>query len=379
MANKFNPTEVDGFDIQVDKLLLTFKDRFVMAPFSVLDARQGDWQSRKRAWLALGIKSELGRGENALKDTDQLRSPTRTRHLTYHVDSTNRILAQPKVKPGPATAFTCQSSLNKLMDQKRSRPGKIASQTDATNSINLALTGKGEGKKMSGTSIFDPVLCELAYSWWCPPGGSILDPFAGGSVRGIVAAMLGYRYTGIELREEQVFANRLQWEEMESQGITNGAPAPIWIAGDSMNVRSLVRERQDFILSCPPYGPLEKYSDDPKDISNMTYEQFLVNYRIIIKRSCSLLKDNRLACFVVGDFRDKETGFLQGFVEDTTAAFVDSGLGLYNDAILITAVGSLAVRTSSFFSKYRKLGRSHQMVMCYFKGPDWRELKALFE
>lgn len=31
-------------------------------PFSVLNAREGWWQERKRAWLALGIKSELGRG-----------------------------------------------------------------------------------------------------------------------------------------------------------------------------------------------------------------------------------------------------------------------------------------------------------------------------
>ena len=37
-------------------------DRFGVPPFSVLDARQGYWQDRKRAWLALGIQSELGRG-----------------------------------------------------------------------------------------------------------------------------------------------------------------------------------------------------------------------------------------------------------------------------------------------------------------------------
>lgn len=30
-------------------------------PFSVLNAREGWWQERKRQWLALGIKSELGR------------------------------------------------------------------------------------------------------------------------------------------------------------------------------------------------------------------------------------------------------------------------------------------------------------------------------
>lgn len=37
-------------------------DRFTFPPFSVLDARQGAWQERKRFWLALGIESELGRG-----------------------------------------------------------------------------------------------------------------------------------------------------------------------------------------------------------------------------------------------------------------------------------------------------------------------------
>lgn len=37
-------------------------DKFGAPPFSVLDARQGWWQDRKREWVALGIQSELGRG-----------------------------------------------------------------------------------------------------------------------------------------------------------------------------------------------------------------------------------------------------------------------------------------------------------------------------
>ena len=36
----------------------------------------------------------------------------------------------------------------------------------------------------------------------------VLDPFAGGSVRGIVASQLGRGYLGIELAAEQVEANR---------------------------------------------------------------------------------------------------------------------------------------------------------------------------
>ena len=40
----------------------TLAERFIIPPFSVFDTRQGYWQQRKRQWLALGIKSELGRG-----------------------------------------------------------------------------------------------------------------------------------------------------------------------------------------------------------------------------------------------------------------------------------------------------------------------------
>lgn len=38
------------------------RDRFIQPPFSVLNAREGDWQDRKRAWVSIGIQSELGRG-----------------------------------------------------------------------------------------------------------------------------------------------------------------------------------------------------------------------------------------------------------------------------------------------------------------------------
>lgn len=36
---------------------------FILPPFSVLDTKSGAWQERKRAWIALGIRSEIGRGE----------------------------------------------------------------------------------------------------------------------------------------------------------------------------------------------------------------------------------------------------------------------------------------------------------------------------
>ena len=75
----------------------------------------------------------------------------------------------------------------------------------------------------SGTSIFDPALCEILYAWFCPPGGTVLDPFAGGSVRGIVAATLGRRYVGMDLRTEQIEENREQWADIEANRETPGS------------------------------------------------------------------------------------------------------------------------------------------------------------
>ena len=69
---------------------------------------------------------------------------------------------------------------------------------------------KNTKKKENYVSVFDPALCEVIYHWFCPTAGSILDPFAGGSVRGIVANYLGYKYTGIDIRKEQIESNKEQ-------------------------------------------------------------------------------------------------------------------------------------------------------------------------
>lgn len=212
----------------------------------------------------------------------------------------------------------------------------------------------------SGTSIFDPVLTELSYRWFCPAGGAILDPFAGGSVRGIVASTLGFKYTGVELRAEQVAANR-------AQAHIGTGPAPTWIQGDSRDVQAIAPGEYDMIFSCPPYADLEVYSDDPADLSTLGYADFVVAYAEIIAKSCALLKDDRFAVFVVGEVRDK-AGNYYGFVPDTIAAFRAAGLNYYNEAILVTAAGSLPIRTGKQFRSSRKLGRTHQSVLIFVKG-----------
>lgn len=217
-------------------------------------------------------------------------------------------------------------------------------------------------KKMGlgGTSIFDPVLCEICYKWFNIPNGSIYNPFAGGSVRGIVAEKLGYKYTGIDLSKKQIEANEEQAKEIGVQ--------PRWINDDSLNVDKYIEDNSvDMIFSCPPYADLEKYSDDPRDLSNMDYEDFKKAYFEIIKKACNKLKEDRFAIFVVGEVRDKKGAYIN-FVDDTKRAFIENGLVFYNDIVLINCVGSSALRCAKIFNGGRKVVKIHQNVLVFYKG-----------
>jgi len=238
----------------------------------------------------------------------------------------------------------------------------------------------------SPISVFDPVLCELVYRWYCPPGGLVFDPFAGGSVRGIVASLLGRQYIGIDVRAEQIEANAIQWDRIKSTphaGSVLGStpiehPAPVWHCGDSRKLAQIVPGIEaDLIFSCPPYSDLERYGDDPRDLSTMNWDEFLGAYTQIITTSCALLKPDRFACFVIGDVRDRRTGFLRGLPARTIAAFESAGLGFYNDAVLIPPVGSLPLRAVRPFETARKLGRAHQNVVIFVKGDPKRATEAI--
>jgi len=287
---------------EVEEQDLILRDKFIEPPFSVLDTKSGNWQRRKRIWKNIGIKSEIGRSDD----------------MTY-------------------------KGAVKSLDYYRQKEGKV------------------KESKEQGTSIFDPALCEVLYHWFCVGGKEILDPFAGGSVRGIVANKLGYKYTGIDIRQEQIDSNRHQGIdilEIDNQ--------PNWYVGDSNKVLNNFNKEFDFVFSCPPYADLEVYSDLEGDISNKPYKEFMLAYESIIKKSCNLLKSGGYACFVVGEVRDKKGNYI-GFVPDTINAFRKAGMSFYNEGILLNPVASASMRAGKQFSAGQKLVKIHQNVLIFKK------------
>lgn len=298
-------------------------DRFLVPPFSILDTKQGYWQDRKRNWINLGIKSEVGRGDN----------------LTHNL-----------------------GCFNHEDEKDRQEVKKITTGKCLPESI-----GEAYGRKVQATSIFDPVLCEIAYKWFSKENDKIIDPFAGGSVRGLIAGMLKRNYTGIDLSEKQIEANKQQYSEISNK--YTGIVQPNWIHGDSLNCKELANDKYNLLFTCPPYYDLEVYSEKENDLSNMgTYEEFIGTYNNIIKNACDMLENDSFAVIVVGNMRNHTNGGYYDFAGDTVKAFQNAGLIYYNEMILVNVIGTLPVRAPKQFNASRKVGKQHQQVLVFYKG-----------
>jgi hypothetical protein len=312
-------------------------DRFVIPPFSILDTRKGYWQTRKKAWREL--IGDMGESRN---DT-LIKSPEIKYKDIYQKTREHR----------ESLGLGFQEYLDKYVSDevKEREAAKVLS---------------------AGVSLFDPVLSEIMCKWFMPEkGAKIFDCFAGDTQKGFVFGHCGYDFTGIELRQEQV--------DINNKVINERGLAIRYICDDGQNVANHFEPKsQDMLFSCPPYYDLEVYSDLDKDASNQdTYEDFLVILENGFKNALVCLKDDRFAVIVVGDVRDKKTGFYYNFVDDVKQIFKENGAPLYNEIILIETGASTALRASRYMES-RKVAKMHQNVLVFYNG-DPKNIKQNFK
>lgn len=167
---------------------IRLRDRYIVPPFTVLERRGGWWQGRRRMYVDAGIASNIGR--------EGVR--------TFGSDG-------------------------------------------ATDDVSMKIDAVS-----GGLSIFDPVLSEIINRWWMVPDAIVVDPFAGGSVRGIVSGMWGRHYIGIDISPKQLTANRQQLHTMRNE-IAPGTNVT-WIDGDAMDeLRSMpAGTATGGVYTCPP-------------------------------------------------------------------------------------------------------------------------------
>jgi len=316
-------TAIDGytvlpavhFDLFGEEIneIKSFKERFPILPFSVINTGENKWRQRKIKWNKL------------IGDSGESREMTFTRG------------------------------------------------TGKKSSDNFAKKVSYGGYDSFGNtvSILDACLAELVIDWYSLKNWKCFDPFAGDSIFGFVAGVKNRVFTGIELRKEQA--------ELNQKRLLDNRLSGVYICDDGININNhIANESQDFMFSCPPYFDLEVYSDLPNDASNQkNYQAYIEIMNKILTNSIKCLKENRFCVIVIGDVRDKKTGFYYSLESDIIKIMQSNNIGLYQELIIQTPIGTKAFAANNIW-QFRKIGKIHEKVLIFYKG-NQKEIKNIFK
>lgn len=193
-------------------------------------------------------------------------------------------------------------------------------------------------------------------------GGTIVDAFAGGPPRGLVASAMGYNYVGFDVRQEQIDENL---RILDGLGLSVGVT---YVHGDGCRLDDYESNTFDMALTCPPYFDLEKYSEQQDDISNLgSYDDFNQQMYSCAQAHRRVMRPGSFVCLVVGPFRYKigpRKGEIVPFVEDTIYNFRDVGFQFHQNIILSKNFASAAVRAANAW-RNKKLVPRHEHLLVF--------------
>lgn len=212
-------------------------------------------------------------------------------------------------------------------------------------------------------SVFPAPLIEWILLRYAPQGGDILDAFAGGPPRSVVATIMGYHYTGFEIRQDQIDENTTLLKELKLKGAK-------FILGDGRHMDRYGGHPEggyDCAFTCPPYWNLEQYSDLPDDLSNLgSYDEFNSSILQSALAHYPLMKKGAFVCFVVGPFRNKKSGELIDFPGHTIENFRTAGFTYWQQVVLAKNAASAAKRSTNAW-RGMKLVPTHEFLLVFRK------------
>jgi len=221
------------------------------------------------------------------------------------------------------------------------------------NTLNNTRSDRRNGVNNGKVSVFNPNLCQMILSAYCCNNSIIYDPFAGGGTRAVISSMMGHKYYGVEIRDEEVKRINKRKKELNLDFIVK--------KGDAVD-KNFENINFNFSLTCPPYYDLEQYSDLENDLSNQkTYEDFLNLLLKSMKRVYEALEEESLSVWVVGNFRNK-FGALEHLNGDIIKLSKEVGFVLL-DEIIFEGASKVALTRCSKFEKNRKSVRMHEYII----------------
>tara|TARA_B100001115_G_C15803312_1_gene397472 strand:+ start:1 stop:783 length:783 start_codon:yes stop_codon:yes gene_type:complete len=160
----------------------------------------------------------------------------------------------------------------------------------------------------------NPDQCSFSIDYYTDPNYLILDPFSGRSTTAITSLYLQRRFIGFGIDEK---ANQKTRDVINKYMTIQEKDWEI-IDGDGCEMKHLQDQSEiiDAVYSSPPYyRNAESYSDDPRDLCNMSIDQFderidllFSNLKRLMKRSSWEDKRFYPVIFVVGTSRLGKNG-----------------------------------------------------------------------
>ena len=217
----------------------------------------------------------------------------------------------------------------------------------------------------------NPDQCSFSLDYYTNPNDLILSPFNGRGTEAITSLYLQRRFIGFEINKTSL--------DKTSQVIKENMTVPEdhWriIEGCGCEMKELQGESEiiDAVFSSPPYyGKVENYNSDPRDLCNMTMDQYdkkidqmFGNISRLIKKSDYEKKVFHPIIFTLGNSRNGKHGIL-----DLTYTFqtIAKQYGLtYWDDMTIENTSPFIVATLQRNYEHRIVQKTHERQMVWVK------------
>ena len=204
-------------------------------------------------------------------------------------------------------------------------------------------------------SIFSPMVTQWILNMFAPPPpANIYDPFGGGGTRAMLSAASGFRYLGVEIRQEEV-------DEVRRRIAQAGLEHADVFLGDSRD-QQLPDNWGQFLITCPPYFNMERYGGPAGDLSmSDTYEEFLGGLDVVVETSAKILRPGSLSCWVIGLHRDDD-GTLLPMHHHLARIHKRHGFRHQEEVILSQVNNGALQRVGNFERGSHRLVRTHEYL-----------------
>ena len=207
-----------------------------------------------------------------------------------------------------------------------------------------------------GMSEFSSAVCEFILKYWSMKNAIVVDPFAGRATRAIISSKMNRRYYGYEI--SPLTYNR-SIEHFKKVNVS-----PTLFLSDGCLLKETPNEYVHLIMTCPPYGSLEKYESVDGQLSDLSYEGFLDRIKLCATNIERVMKPGAFCCWVCANWRDAN-GFRQ-FTNDSINIFKSSGLIPHDEMIIKNSSPFSGLQAYKCACK-RIVSKTHETLLVFKK------------